>query len=644
MRQNFETVGQGKLRRGRGWRKLLSSSSYNNEDFHDQLLALSPGAIRQPITLLFEAQSTRQVRSLIAATQCRVAQLNEYSGNWRILGDGYGGTPVASAAGVRFKADQLGDYLVFTNDFDPPMYHRLEGSPVDNSPLMQTFDDLAVIGLTRAAVVWVWRSCLFFADVEMDRERFSNRLIWSDFNNPLSFDPAKLESITGFKDLYDSERILAARPFGNTLLIYSDKGIWECAAVGGSASFAFARRYNGEDNKGAAVLKYPNTLVGLSDAHTYASEDGLYVYSPFYLKPERLEWLHRATPVLGYNEPGEEGAFGSVDDQNCQVHCAIGNKTQALFSFAGKGAPNQCPDRSLLVNLSYDTASFVDAGFTALCDYRSFKVGTIRDFIVENRICTLEGLADAGFPFGKEGLPKPLPSAQAEFQPNVFFTHETQTIDGVTIEDWNQSSAAADSLCRLLGARRAEESCRACEGPTLLIGASSGDLCLKELLTGFYRERCANPEAVGSTNDLGYDSAVGSYVLDGYDSTLTFAPVFAPLTGAEQNIIQLDQVLLNAMAVAADQPAKVGLQIGISAQTADPNIDNGRIKWFRHSDKLLKYLSTITAKTVPSDLEKWNLYRVGRVIYIRIKITGVGGDSELSNVVGKVGTLAARNF
>jgi len=193
-RQNFQCLDQNKLRRGCGWKKLLSNTSYNNEDFHDQLLSLSNDedftSIRQPITLLFEAESTRKVRNLIAAKQGAIAKLNEYSGNWRILGTGYGGEQTTSAAAPRFHCAQVGDFLAFTNDFESPMYHRLEDVSVAGSPLIQPFPDLATIGLSRAGVVWAWRNCLFFADVEMDGKRFAYRLIWSDFDNPTAFDPA----------------------------------------------------------------------------------------------------------------------------------------------------------------------------------------------------------------------------------------------------------------------------------------------------------------------------------------------------------------------------------------------------------------------------------------------------------------------
>lgn len=366
MRQNLQTIGQKNLRRGTGWQKLLSNSRYNNSDFHDQLLVFTNG-VRQPITLIYEAESTRRVRSLLVGTQGTLAQLNEHSGNYRILGSGYGGVQNASAASPRFRAAQVLDTVVFTNNHESPLYYVLETGPIDNAPLLNEIPDLSLIGLSRAAVIWSWRNVLFLADVEMDSDRFSYRIVWSDFKNPLGFDPANLQSVTGFRDLFTHERILAGAPLGNSFLVYTTHGIWEMVVTGGEQSFDFIRRYNGEENPGASVLKYPNTLVGLPDAHLYMAEDGVYAYSPFYGKPDRLEWLHLSTPLI----------YDNIDANNCLAHVATYHANEVLISTASKDAPNQCPDRTLRVNMNYRAADVVDAGFTAFASYRSYTMPTI---------------------------------------------------------------------------------------------------------------------------------------------------------------------------------------------------------------------------------------------------------------------------
>lgn len=425
LRQNFKTTAQGKIRRGTGYTKLLTNGSYNNEDLHDQLLTFIPDGIRQPNTRLFETESTRGVRSLIAARQSSISKLNEYSGNWHVLGSGYGGDPSTSAAAPRFKIAQVGDYLVFTNDFDAPMFHLLDSSPADGAPLLQTFPDLKLIGLTRAGVVWSWHDCLFLADVEMDGERVGYRLLWSNFNDPTSFDPAKIDSITGSKDLFTNERILAFAQFGTSGFIYTSAGIWEVIVVGGEQTFDFARRYSGEQAKGAVVLKYPETLVETPQAHYYLAEDGVYQYSPFYGPPRRAEWLHRGT---GSSSGLPLALLDNIDTDNCLVHQAIYSQNELFITTASRNAVNNCPDRMLRVNLDYNVADVMDVGFTALCNYRSYRTPTVRDFIIENGICDLATLITKGYGFDNEGLPRPLPTMTSPFTPTHIYTSTAKVI------------------------------------------------------------------------------------------------------------------------------------------------------------------------------------------------------------------------
>lgn len=637
MRQNMRTISQNKLRRGNGWQKFLSSSAYNNEDFHDQLLTFTPGIGRQPPTLMVEAESTRGVRSLFVATQSKIAQLNEYSGNYRIIGKGYGGTPSTNASAPRFKSAQVGDYLVFTNDFDRPMYHQLEANAVDSPALLKTFDDLELIGLTRAKVVWQWHNCLFFADVEMEGERFSYRLIWSDFNNPISFDPAVISSITGTKDLFSNERILAGMPLGNSFLIYTTRGIWEMVLVGGDQSFAFRRVFNGEENENTAILKYPNTLISLGDQHVYAAQDGLYSFNQYSARPQRPEWLHRSTPLI----------YQNINEDLCESHVAAFFDNELYISTASNAASNGCPDRTLRVNWSYQVSDFIDFGFTTFCAYRSFKVPTIRDFIIENAICTVSGLISAGYPWGDEGLPNPVPISTAPFTPKSFYTVTPQTISGVTTEDWNKVSADSDSLCALLGSERLDDICRKCNASAVFAAVSSGDWCLKQIMPEiFYRERCVNPAAVGITSGTGYASSVGSYLLDGYDSILRFAPMFAGKPD-----IRCEEFRLDYLAQPQAIPSLIGLRVGISAQPVDPNSEGDcGLVWNQHSLKPMKCLTNFVPldhlknNTVPSEYHHWNFFRKGRVLYLELKFGGTGGDSVLTGVTADAGQDDAVNY
>jgi hypothetical protein len=725
MRQNYQCVGQGKLRRGCGWDKFLNrSENYNNEDFHDQLLTFTEeGQIRQPVTLLFEAESSGGVRSFWNARQGAAAKLNQYSGNWRIIDEGFGGELTTSAAAPRFKYAQLGDYLAFTNDFDKPKYHILEqaeseglivtqdfinpgsgnvvdvwfnypeaidpsigvvidgmlwsyavttdppvnpismrlftgavpaGARIDAGtvvfdqalapiqfpiPGLRDFPDHAIIGLTRAAVVWEWKNCIFFADVVMDNQRYRYRLVWSDAYNPLGFDPGDLSSITGFQDLDANETILGGKPSVNGFLIYTSRGIWEMTVVGGEQTFAFRRAYNGEDNKGHGLLKFPNTLINTIDhGHIYLSDDGIYQFSQFMTAPERIEWVDRAAAWLY----GPDQAGYTIDRENCQVHISGLLGDELLIFTADEGAENECPNRGLRLNLKYEVADVIDHGFTALANHRPSAVPTIRDFILENNICTLETLREQGYDYDNEGLPRVFVTPTAPFTPTHFYTTVTQTITDTPdfeVEDWFQEDPSEHSLCALLGDRRIDDYCPKCEGPTLMVLADSVDWCLKQMAEDkvFYRERCVNPDAVGSSDDDGYTSSMGSYLLDGYDSILRPAPTFIDDAWIESNGIQLDY-----LAVVQAPPTEIGLRIGISAQVADPNWDTARIVWFQHS---LQQLKVITAKTpaqhladntIPSELCSWAFLRRGKVLNFELKISGTGGDAIFSKLIGFV--------
>lgn len=632
-RQNLQTVGQGKLRRGSGWRKFLSKASYNNSDFHDQLLLYS--ATRQPLTMLFGATSTRQINKFIIGSQTKLALLDEFAGNYRIIGTGYGGTPSTSASAPRFKCDQLGDTIVLTNDFDRPKYYVLEAAADNVGALVHEIPDLALIGLTRAACVWQWRNVMFLADVEMDYTRFSNRILWSQFDQPLQWDPADVQSIAGSKDLHRHERILAGAPSGNGFLIYTTHGIWEMVAVGGDQSFAFRRVYNGEDNEEMGTLFYPNTLVSRKETHMYLGSDGVYEYNQFSPSPQRVEWIHRSSNLL----------FDDIDSDACTVHIGASHGDEILFFVAKTSDANDCPSVGLRLNMQYQTADRIDHGFTALAKHHSQPIPTIRDFIVQHGICTIAALRTAGYPYVNEGLPNPLPSADAAFTPVSIYTDTPQTIGSVTVEDWTEPESDPDSLCALLAGATFDDFCKSCKGIPVLVGADSVDWCLKEFDPDvFYRERCANPTAVGTSSVDGYTSAVGSYVLDGITSIIRYTPMYA-----EDSIIKLEEIRLDFMEHEGTD-SEIGLRVGISSQLRDPNFDGCGILWHQHTKKRIKCLSTVTAErhniqnTMPTDFVAWIFLREGRRLYVEMRIDGTGGDAIFSKAVAKVSASQTENY
>lgn len=219
----------------------------------------------------------------------------------------------------------------------------------------------------------------------------------------------------------------------------------------------------------------------------------------------------------------------------------------------------------------------------------------------------------------------------------------------VTTEDWNQPTAAGDSLCALLGDRLLDSICLKCEGRTLLVAASSVDWCLKALGEVFYREQCSNPSDVGSTAPEGYTAAAASYLREAIESILRFAPIFAPEGTRGRPNVQLDRLGISG-SVSEDDGSKIKLRVGISGTVCDANAADGRIVRFDHSEKPLKYLTGKSeaehkkANTIPTQELTWQILRKGRFLYPELVINSIGGDCELSGVTAVVGVEAAENY
>lgn len=514
------------MRRGCGWTKAFSQTPYNNQDFHDQLL-LFGGTVREPVTGLFEFQSARGIRSFWLTTQSRIAKLNETTGNWKIIASGLGGGAGTDCSGPRFKAANVGDYVIFTNGHDRPKVHRLEQPPFDDV-LIADLPDLELIGLTKAALAFAWKDIVILADVEMDGERHPNRFVWSNLKDPQGFDPGNPASITGQDEFNYGERILAGGPTtAGTFLMYTTEGIWELSTVGDSRVFVKREAYPGRKADFTGCLKYQNTLVDIGGDHIYMAKDGIYAFNPYRSAPELILWLHRASSVL----------FDDIDDSACAASIGWFHDSEAFFSVK-RNSDVGCPGITLRIETQFKVADVIDRGFTAAANYRPQPIQTIRDFILDKRICDLSGLTESLLsedlppPFENEGLPSPLAEPTAAFVPQQFYTENYQIIGDVVTEDWNKATADADSLCALLGDTTLDDLCINCESVSVLIAASSRDWCLKQF-GGFYRERCANPTATGNLEqtvnllDSGVDFA---FVVDESASLPTVRAILTSLS------------------------------------------------------------------------------------------------------------------
>jgi hypothetical protein len=626
-RQNIQAVNERTSRRGCGWSKLLSESNYNNTDFHDQLLAIA-GTQREPITFQAELEPSDGARYLFIGTQSRIFQLNPYSGNYSLIASGMGGGPGVDCAGPRFQVSLIGDYAIFTNGYDAPFYHIIDQPQNPSGSSVNQITDLALISLQSAKKTWVWRDCVFLANVQMGGVSAPYRMVWSDYQNPTSFDPSVAGSIAGYLDLPFGEEILAGMAFANSFLIYTTKSIWELY-VNATGTFQ-VKQMSGISEQNC--LRFENTLVNVGDGHLYMGRDRIYFFNQFMSEPDQIEWLHLADNPL----------YANLDADACRANVAVYVNNEILISVLTNDSKNNCPDITIRINRQYRHADIIDHGFTSLVSFRPQFVPSFRDFLVDQGICTLQGMADNGIGFVNEGLPRPV-KPSAPFSPTCIYTHAVKQYPGIGLEDLSRPTPAADSLCALLnqdGYAGLSDFKPACNPEAILVGASSEDWCLKQIGGVFYRERCANPTAVGSTGTIGYSASVGAYILDGYDSIFVFPPMWVP-----DSVVTISKVRFNYIAAQQAVPSKVALQVGISGQVADANSGSCGIKWQSMSNKPMVCMTKeISDKTSPSADLQWNFLFTGKFLHLRLQINGTGGDCLLSGIQADVSGGVARNY
>ncbi len=150
--QNFRVNSSGSLVRSGGFKRLLhSTTSNNNSDLHNQLEKTSVGAAVEDITFLFEAELPNGLTKLLAGTKSRLYALNIKTNNWKLIGEGL-------ATSGAWEAAQLGEFVVFVNENAKPVYYKVDqpkesernisGNLVDKVNSLKEVDSFPVLGLT----------------------------------------------------------------------------------------------------------------------------------------------------------------------------------------------------------------------------------------------------------------------------------------------------------------------------------------------------------------------------------------------------------------------------------------------------------------------------------------------------------------
>lgn len=601
---NMSVTDDGKRARRAGWEKLFyGQSAFSNQDLHDQrdcwAEIAEPDFVREPITMLYEAQSTEQARRLYAATRSRV-YLQSGTG-WRTIARGYGSVTARS----RFKVSQLANTLVFTNGVDRVKMHAFATSSdpcgggttlVDIPELVQTTTTPAggEIRLSQATHTISYNGCVFLLDTVEKGVRYPSRVRWSGFNIPTRW-LSGLDTVAGYQDLPYDESIVAVNQVNSNLIIFTDKSIYKSTFDG--VRFSFDRLYT-EPRTRAKLPAFPNSVVSDGNSLWWWAEDGIYEYNLFISEPTRPEWLHDGTKAL----------FDSVDITCCEQ--PVGeyrpDTKEIWWSWPEQG--HDCLNsRTFIANLKHKTSDYLDHGFTAFLNFRPDTRQTLGEWLAQ--YCTT---------------------------------------------DMNQ-------LCETLGSRVIDDFCDECSQEKVFLGASSTDLCLKDIGNVYLRERCTNPTSVGTFDGGGnYIPSAGTYADDGYFSIVR--GIF-PFGNDEVEKVIKGFLLDKKVTPSAGDTPWLRLRVGTAYGALDPNPQGNldafgymsdtevpighrvagdvcEVIWRKTSNQVLlcpetrTNTSSLAANTRPNLGTEWPLYEEGRFLYYEITIIGLDGSLIVAPIGG----------
>ena len=616
--KNFEVRARNKMCRAYGFTRLMAEQGQNNADLHDQLLDKAVArpdepffGIWQPIQKLHRATTAVGFHKLFAATQNRIYAINTSTLNWKIISDTLGGEAQDGCTDLNWSIANLFNTVIFTNNVDAPMYHSIDQPSDAAGQSVAPIDDLVTLNVTKVGMAFTWKNFMFLADVEQDGQRFTNRLIWSDFKRPLSYLQNPGISLAGTVDFASGEVILNAEALGNFLLIYTNFSIWEVTAVGLPEIFSFRKRFT-TDPTGSRCLAYRNTLVSTGNAHYYLGRDGVYSYNLYVGEPVLVEWMHRASTAI----------FDELDTAKCNVHCAGYQPLTKTIHFSWVPEGSSCPEQSLAFNTEFQFSSLLDYGVTAYCNFGGQVLTSVRDFLLDRCICTSQEISDAGGSEQEGGycVEPETTICTIEKTPTSIYTSEPIELeDGIITEDWTRPSPDSDSLCALLDDATMQELCadesvlEECSPNQAFVFALAEDRCLKQIAKVYYREICTGV------------TSCGTYLLRGYRSLARSGPLGL---GKPEDDKIISEFSAEIYAEAQTVPSQVAVRIGSAGQALDPNTASGRcvIAWEEQDPIPLECQSDETAaqheedNTRPDIGFQWPLYYTGIFLYYEIEI------------------------
>lgn len=493
----------------------------------DVVIKRTPGQ-REAFTTLFPCKSSGGTRYLVAFTRSRVYVTTGSALNWRIIADGLGGgyrTGDDPFGGHRWDVDKLGEYVVFTNNYDPVMAWKIGASAVTTGSNKRrrwsAFEvyDLLGLGITAAGAVWASGGFLFLGDVVVNGTRYSDRIYWCDFNRPLEWAPGG-ESAAGYSELGGGQVVLRGATIGDSQRVYTDTTIYSGTLVGGDVVFRFLDVYSG-----GRALKHKWSLVNAGDTHYYLSGEGMVALSKFDPSPNQPEWLQRAGGLI---KNGLDAAllrqavpsispFGKLAEDLCsQIAVGYhGDKQEVWVSWPTATADSAdisgVRRSTLRISVKHGQASLVDHSFSAFAQWSPDHRMSIRDFMVTYCVCSAPGVVDP-----KEGIPL------NEVTPACDGLYGLGTYSGpdhiYNEQDDGTGVPSNDSICAVIGDLSIDDLCPECVESSVFVAASLGDLCLKQMSDDFMRREMYSEDDDESAA-FPYTSP-GAYVYEGYPTLI----------------------------------------------------------------------------------------------------------------------------
>jgi hypothetical protein len=396
-KQNWEISADGKLRQAHGFARpyqfnithlvdgVPTPCDYKNWDFHDQGAGFNGVDIdkREPITFLFASTQNDGTRRLFAGTKTRFMLLNELTGVWATLKNGYGNDGTETMTQIRFNGDELQNKVFITNGFDNVQYYDLVSTTIGDVPNLATAGENGG-AITKVNRIVSWQGVIFIMNFVEEGTRLASRIRWSDLNNGLDWgqDPA---SISDFQDLDYGEEILNAIPLLGSLYIFTNKSIWRCNfsvdTAGGSASLNCVKVYTEPKNQ-SKCLAFENMIVSTGFSIFYGARDAIYEYNPYLVEPDRTDWIYPASSLI-YSAGATQLDFNSCaspiaeywpDTKEIHFSWPVVEVIQIAGSTdcnAPTGAVNSGLNRHTLVcNTQYKSCDYRDYGSTALVNFR----------------------------------------------------------------------------------------------------------------------------------------------------------------------------------------------------------------------------------------------------------------------------------